>query len=90
MKDRKAFETDLEHGLRRVARAGGLAIRLERSAPRDDCLRAATDLAVAIRDLNALRVETAERLRAVRSHNRSQHAYSEAANLSDRKQGDRR
>ena len=90
MKDRQAFEADLACGLRKAARASGLAMRLDRTAPRAACLGAATDLAATIRDLEGLRVETAERLRATRSHNRSQRAYSEAANLSGRKQGDRR
>lgn len=90
MKDRAAFEAELERGLRRAVRAGRRAARLDRRGRRSDRLGAASALAETIADLGALRTATAERLKAIRSHNRSQRAYSDAANLGGRKQGDRR
>ena len=85
MSKRTTFEDDLERGLQQAARASLLARRLKRPADRTDCLRAAADLAAGIGNLGALQAETAERLKTIRSHKRSQHAYSGAATLSGRR-----
>lgn len=81
MRDRKAFERDLDRALSMAARARSQFRNLPPAAAAADRLKAAVDVAEAVRRLLALREETAIRLSALRRCDRSRRAYARAADL---------
>lgn len=84
MRDRKSFERDLDRALSIAARARSRFQELPPVAGTAQRLKAAVDLAEAIRRLMALREETANRLEALRRCDRSRRAYARAADLGTR------
>ena len=89
MRDRDAFEQDLDRAMGMAARVRRQFHELPPQASAVERLRAAVALAEAIKILVELRDETAVRLGTLRHGGRSRLAYKRAADLGGRDRGTR-